>query len=236
MTLLCAICIAGLISADYTPLEGREVTMQAAASSPTMAIGFRCAGQAERGLHRRGAPRRRGGFRVAARGRFPVHDGGWLVPGSCAVPHGVAKAAKLPSLQAHDVNIRMIGDVAIIHAAPRSSLGDGQAKDRPLHRHLGKAGWSLAGGGRARHEKTVIRDQGSGDQGSGSRAQDPRLKTSRPQDFSLRQRKFSTSINSSTDESIREKKTVRPSGVAVSPLLTVPRLDTMVVDCPVEKS
>ena len=49
----------------------------------------------------------------------------WIVPQFIS---GVAKAAKLPSLQAHDVNIRLIGDVAIIHAGTTFSLGDGQEK------------------------------------------------------------------------------------------------------------
>ena len=41
---------------------------------------------------------------------------------------GVAKAAKLPSLAAHDVNIRLMGDVAIIHARTTFTLADGMPR------------------------------------------------------------------------------------------------------------
>ena len=68
---------------------------------------------------------------------------------------GVAKATKLPSLAAHDVNIRLIGDVAIIHARTTFKLPDGTSEDRPLHRHLGEAGWAVAGGRRARDAEAV---------------------------------------------------------------------------------
>src|SRR4029450_5119610 len=48
-------------------------------------------------------------------------------------------------------------------------------------------------------------------------------------------RKSSTSISSSTDESIREKNTVRPSRDALRPGPTVPRLRATVVDRREEK-
>jgi hypothetical protein len=54
--------------------------------------------------------------------------------------------------------------------------------------------------------------------------------------FQLPHRKFSTSINSSTDESTREKITIRPSRDALRPGPTAPRLRATVVDPRVEKS
>ncbi len=52
----------------------------------------------------------------------------------------------------------------------------------------------------------------------------------------VRQRKFSTSIRSSTEESNRVYRIVRPSGEAVRPMNTLPRLRATVVDLRVAKS
>ena len=128
MTLLCAICIAVLISADYTPLEGREVTMQAAASSPTMAADFDALGRLNEAYI--DAVRRADavGFEslLAADFLCTMADGSFL--DRAQFIDGVAKAAKLPSLHAHDVNIRIMGDVAIIHARTTFELGDGMPR------------------------------------------------------------------------------------------------------------
>jgi serine/threonine protein kinase len=52
----------------------------------------------------------------------------------------------------------------------------------------------------------------------------------------LNHRKFSTSIRSSTEESTRVKRIVLPSGDAVNPAATSPRLRATIVDLPVTKS
>ena len=125
MTLLCAFCIAVLISADYTTLEGREVTMQAAASSPTTAVDFEELGRLNEAYI--DAVRRADavGFEslLAADFLCTMADGS-LVDRAQFIS-GVAKAAKLPSLQAHDVNIRLMGDFAIIHARTTYTTADG---------------------------------------------------------------------------------------------------------------
>ena len=128
MTLLCAFCVAVLISADYTPLEGREVTMQAAASSPTMAADLDALGKLNEAYIE--AVRRADavGFEslLAADFLCTMADGSLL--DRAQFLDGVAKAAKLPSLHAHDVNIRIMGDVAIIHAGTTFELADGMSK------------------------------------------------------------------------------------------------------------
>ena len=74
-------------------------------------------------------------------------------------------------------------------------------------------------------------------QGSGRAHRDSADRTTR-NCFTVppRHRRFSTSINSSADESTREKKTVRPSREALMPKLTTPSLDATVVDRPVANS
>ena len=125
MTLLYSICIAGLITADYTPLEGREVTMQAAASSPTMAADLDALARLNQDYIDavRGADAASFEKILAADFLCTMADGSLL--DRAQFISGVAKAAKLPSLVAHDVNIRLIGDVAIIHAGTTFTLDDG---------------------------------------------------------------------------------------------------------------
>ena len=102
--------------------------MQTAASSPTMAADFEALGRLNEAYI--DAVRRADavGFEslLAADFLCTMADGSLL--DRAQFISGVAKAAKLPSLQAHDVNIRLIGDVAIIHASTTFSLGDGMAK------------------------------------------------------------------------------------------------------------
>jgi ketosteroid isomerase-like protein len=128
MTLLCAICSAVLIIADYTPLEGREVTMQTAASSPTMAADLETLARLNEAYIEAVRQADAVGFEslLAADFLCTMADGSFL--DRAQFLDGVAKAAKLPSLQAHDVNIRVMGDVAIIHARTTFELADGMAK------------------------------------------------------------------------------------------------------------
>ncbi len=48
----------------------------------------------------------------------------------------IAPPAKVGSLACHDVNVRVMGDFAIIHARTSYALPDGRTK-RPLYGHLG---------------------------------------------------------------------------------------------------
>ena len=128
MTLLCAICTAMLISARDIDLEGREVTMQTAASSPTTASDLEALARLNQAYIDavRGADASRFEELLATDFLCTMSDGSLL--DRAQFISGVAKAAKLPSLEAHDVNIRLIGEVAIIHASTTFTLADGQAR------------------------------------------------------------------------------------------------------------
>ena len=126
MTLLFA-SFAVLITPAYTPLEGREVTMQTAAS-PTMAADLDALGKLNEAYIAAVRQADAVGFEslLAADFLCTMADGSLL--DRAQFLDGVAKAAKLPSLQAHDVNIRVMGDVAIIHAGTTFELADGMSK------------------------------------------------------------------------------------------------------------
>src|SRR5690242_15153510 len=125
---LCAIGAAVLISVDDTSLHGWEVTMQTVASSPATAPDLEALARLNEAYI--DAVRRADavGFEALLAADFlcTMADGSFL--DRAQFLDGVAKAAKLPSLQAHDVNIRIIGDVAIIHARTTFELADGVAK------------------------------------------------------------------------------------------------------------
>ena len=65
----------------------------------------------------------------------------------------IAQPAGVTGLRPEDVNIRLFGDVAIIHARTVYTKPDGSAGSRPLYRHLGAPRRPLGlrrGTGRAR--------------------------------------------------------------------------------------
>ena len=140
MTLLLAIGTVALIGADRFPLEGREATMQTAAFSPTIAADLETLGRLNQAYIDavRGADAV--GFEELLASDFlcTMADGSFL--DRAQFIDGVAKAAKLPSLEAHDVNIRLMGDVAIIHASTTFSLPDGMPRTSPTI-SIGKVGW-----------------------------------------------------------------------------------------------
>ncbi len=49
----------------------------------------------------------------------------------------IAPPARISNLACHDVNVRVMGDFAIIHARTSYTLPDGRQGKRPLHGHLG---------------------------------------------------------------------------------------------------
>ena len=128
MTLLFAIGTVVLIGADRFPLEGREATMQTSAFSATNAADVAVLTRLNQdyidAVREADAP----SFEnlLAADFLCTMADGALL--DRAQFIDGVAKAAKLPSLEAHDVNIRVMGEVAIIHASTTFSLPDGQQK------------------------------------------------------------------------------------------------------------
>ena len=128
MTLLFAVGTVALVGADCCPFEGREATMQNAAFSPTIAADLETLGRLNQDYIDavRGADAVRFEDLLANDFLCTMADGSFL--DRAQFIDGVAKAAKLPSLEAHDVNIRLMGDVAIIHASTTFSLPDGQAR------------------------------------------------------------------------------------------------------------
>jgi ketosteroid isomerase-like protein len=56
-----------------------------------------------------------------------------------------ARPSNLRELQAHDVRVRIMGDVAIVHARTSFITADGRRGERTIHRHLGAPRGSLAG-------------------------------------------------------------------------------------------
>jgi ketosteroid isomerase-like protein len=129
MTLLFAIGTVVLLGADRFPLEGREATMQTSVFSPANAADVETLTR----LNQQYIDAVRGAdaasFEQILAGDFlcTMADGSLL--DRAQFIDGVAKAAKLPSLQAHDVNIRLMGDVAIIHARTTFTLDDGLARN-----------------------------------------------------------------------------------------------------------
>jgi ketosteroid isomerase-like protein len=126
LTRLFPLSIVVLIGAG--PLQGREPTMQTSAHSPANAADVEALTRLNQDYIDavRGADVARFEDLLATDFLCTMADGSLL--DRTQFIDGVAKAAKLPSLEAHDVNIRLIGDVAIIHASTTFSLGDGQAK------------------------------------------------------------------------------------------------------------
>ena len=79
----------------------------------------------------------------------------------CSLPDGAlidregflertARPLDVTALQVHDVNVRLLGDVAIVHARTSYTAADGRGRG-PLHRRVGAARRPMAGGRRALH-------------------------------------------------------------------------------------
>jgi len=60
-----------------------------------------------------------------------------------------ARPVTISGLTAEDVKVRIIGDVAIIHARTSYTTADGEQPEWPLYRCLGAPGWKVARGIRA---------------------------------------------------------------------------------------
>ncbi len=80
----------------------------------------------------------------------------------CSLPDGslidrahflaqTAKPVTISNLAAHDVNVRVMGDMAIVHARTTYNTADGKAAVRPLHGRLGTQKRPLARSLRSRH-------------------------------------------------------------------------------------
>jgi len=125
MTRLFTICAVVLIGADHPTLEGRRPTMQSAAFSPTIAADLEALTKLNQDYIDavRGSDASRFEDLLATDFVCTMADGSFLDRSQFI--SGVAKAAKLLSLEAHDVNIRLMGDVAIIHARTTFKLPDG---------------------------------------------------------------------------------------------------------------
>ena len=128
MTLLFAIGTVLLIGAGRSTMEGRGAAMQTSVVSPANAADVESLTKLNQAYIDavRGADAARFETLLANDFLCTMADGSLL--DRAQFIDGVAKASKLPSLEAHDVNIRLIGDVAIIHARTTFSLPDGQPR------------------------------------------------------------------------------------------------------------
>ena len=128
MTLLFTICTAVLIGAGHSTMEGRGAAMENGAFSPTIASDMETLTRLNQDYIDavRGADAARFEDLLATDFLCTMADGSFL--DRAQFISGVAKAARIPSLAAHDVNIRLMGDVAIIHARTTFTLADGQPK------------------------------------------------------------------------------------------------------------